>query len=79
MSNKSIQQLMNEVITELANLQDQLVAATMASRQASHRETDARNRVNDTQKKFDQLVAEIKKQATNGSDWWNQRQKVGEA
>jgi len=34
-----------------------------------HNETDALNRVNEAQKHFDSLVAQVKKSAPRGSDW----------
>jgi hypothetical protein len=36
---------------------------------AQHNETDALNRVNEAQKHFDSLVAQVKKSAPRGSDW----------
>jgi uncharacterized protein YdeI (YjbR/CyaY-like superfamily) len=42
---------------------------TQAEREAVTNATNARNRLNTAQKKFDELVATLKKDSPSGSDW----------
>ena len=42
---------------------------SQAEREAAINATNARNRLNTAQKKFDELVATLKKNSPGGSDW----------
>jgi exonuclease VII small subunit len=60
-----------DAMQEYAEANDALAAATKDMQSASARETAARNRVNNAQKKLDAILAEMRKQAPRGSDWWD--------
>lgn len=66
---KSIQSAMNE----LEEAHNQYDSAHSDSRAANLRETEALNRLNNAQKKFDAAVDAIKKDAPCRSDWRNKR------
>lgn len=57
------------LIDETARLE----VAQEALAAARNAETDARNRVNQAQKRFDHLVSELRKAAVPGTDWYSER------
>lgn len=61
-------QLANAVAA-VASAQDHLVRMTQFVSEARNKETDALNRVNEVQRHFDALVAEVKKSAPRDTDW----------
>ena len=60
---------MDHAIVELANAQDSLAQAASRIVMARTEETECLNRVNKAQKKLDELVGALKKQAPRDSDW----------
>lgn len=68
----SINADMDAAIVELANSIDVLAIATDRTQQARQAEASAANRVNNAQKRIDELVASLKKLAPYNSDWRNQ-------
>ena len=61
-----------EFETAIADLMDAIQVhekLTQAEREAAINATNARNRLNTAQKKFDDLVATLKKNSPSGSDW----------
>ena len=61
-------QLANAV-ADVAKAQDQLRHMSERVATASRDENDALNRVNEAQRHFDALVAEVKKSAPRDTDW----------
>mgnify|MGYP003427843208 CR=1 FL=1 len=61
-------QLANAV-ADVAKAQDHLRHMSERVATARHDETDALNRVNEAQRHFDALVAEVKKSAPRDTDW----------
>lgn len=61
-------QLANAVAA-VASAQDHLARMTQLVSEARNKETDALNRVNEAQRHFDALVAEVKKSAPRDTDW----------
>lgn len=61
-------QLANAVAA-IACAQDTLVQMAERTRHAQQAESDARSKVNELQKHFDALVAEVRKSAPLGSSW----------
>lgn len=61
-------QLANAV-ADVATAQDHLKRMTDRSAAARREEVDAINRVNEAQRHFDALVAEVKKTAPRDTDW----------
>lgn len=62
---RDVSQAFEELESARASYED----ANAAARSASMRETDALNRLNDAQKRFDHLVKEIRDQHPARSDW----------
>lgn len=62
-------QLLNDAIVEIANADENYRVMNRRYQEASKAECAARNRLNNSQKAFDELVASLKKQAPRGSDW----------
>jgi anti-sigma-K factor RskA len=69
MSAPSLNTLLANAVADLAVAGDFHAQKASQARQASSEETDALNRVNEAQKKFDELVAMVKKEAPRASDW----------
>lgn len=65
----SINKQLDQAICEFANATDQLDAKRRLLSEARTAETAAMNRVNEAQKKIDELYAELKKLAPRDSDW----------
>lgn len=65
----SLNREIDEAICEFANASDQLAMARVRLGEARALETDCINRVNKAQKRVDELVAGIKKQAPRDTDW----------
>lgn len=66
---KSLNSEMDEAICEFAKASDQLGLARGRLNEARKLETDCINRVNQAQKRIDELVGTIKKQAPRETDW----------
>jgi len=70
-----------ELETAIKNLQEATTIHHQASQEleiARRRETDAMNRLNSAQRKFDELTTALKMKAPRGSDWHGARsQKPG--
>jgi chromosome segregation ATPase len=60
-----------DAMQEYASANDALAEATKDLTAARNRESAARNRVNQAQQKLDAILAEMRKQAPRGSDWWD--------
>lgn len=77
MAEKSLNSQLYDAVAELATLGDQLDLATRRLAEARAHETAAMNRVNEAQKRFDELVALTKKTtASPGSDWARAQRKT---
>ena len=61
-------QLANAVAA-VASAQDHLCRMEQQTASARNAETDARNKVNEAQRHFDRLVAEVKKSAPRDTEW----------
>jgi beta-lactamase regulating signal transducer with metallopeptidase domain len=73
-TNQSLNTQLANAVAAVATAQDNLQRMTEIANSARREETDARNRVNEAQKHFDALVAEVKKSAPRDTCW---RQPVG--
>ena len=69
MSQPSLNRLLADAVADLAAAGDFHEQKSSALQMARNEETDALNRVNAAQKKFDELVALVKKEAPRSSDW----------
>ena len=69
MSSKSLNQLMEESICAFAKAKDDLAIARRRVADERARETYCLNLVNDAQKKLDELITSLKKEAPHDSDW----------
>jgi hypothetical protein len=58
-----------DAVAAVASAQDYLRRMEQLTASARRDETDARNRVNEAQRHFDALVAEVKKSAPRDTDW----------
>ena len=58
----------------VANAHDHLARMSELADAARRDETNARNLVNEAQRNFDILVAEVRNSATRGTDWRRPRQ-----
>lgn len=58
-----------DAMTEYHDAREALVRAEGEARAASMKETAARNRVNDAQKKIDTILDELRKSAPRDSNW----------
>lgn len=77
MAEKPLNSQLYDAVAELATLGDQLHRATRRLDDARREETAAINRVNEAQKKFDELVALTKKTtAPSGTDWARAQRKT---
>lgn len=68
-SSPSLNTQLANAVAAVACAQDELEDAARKTSEARSRETDARNKVNQAQKHFDALVAEVKKSAPRDTDW----------
>lgn len=75
MSSKSLNQLMEESICAFAKATDALATARRRVADERARETYCLNQVNDAQKKLDELITSLKKEAPRDSDWHNAQRK----
>lgn len=66
---KSMNAEMDEAIIELANAAEAHTRAATAISRARSDETTCLNRVNNAQKRLDELMGMLKKQAPRESDW----------
>lgn len=66
---QTMQGAMSEAITEVAQYTERLLTLERETSRARNNETDCRNRLNQVQKKVDELIASLKKQAPRGSNW----------
>lgn len=66
---QTMQGAMSEAITEVAQYTERLLIMGEQTNRARRDETDCRNRLNQAQKKVDELIATLKKQAPRDSDW----------
>lgn len=66
---ESLNTQLANAVAAVASAQDQLVVMQARSQKAQHDETDARNKVNEAQKHFDSLVAQVKKSAPWNTEW----------
>ncbi len=78
MSSKSLNQEMDSAMVEFAQAKDSLAHARVQVSEARRKETDCLNRVNTAQKKLDEFIAILKKEAPHDSDW-HQAQRKGHA
>ena len=72
---KSLNREIDDAIVAFANAKDHLDATRITLSRARNQETDAINRVNEAQKKLDELIAVLKKEAPRDTDWANQQRK----
>ena len=68
-TNQSLNTQLANAVAAVATAQDNLHRMTEIANAARREETDARNRVNEAQRYFDALVAELKKSAPRDTDW----------
>jgi len=66
---KSINKLLDEAICNFAGATDAYITAKQFASEARNRETTCLNRVNEAQKKIDELIVTLKKEAPRDSDW----------
>jgi len=66
---RSLNTQLADAVAAVATAQDYLDRMCMATTAARSNETDARNRANEAQKKFDDLVALVKKSAPRDTNW----------
>jgi len=69
MSQPSLNRLLADAVADLAVAGDFHEKKSSALQMARSEETDALNLVNAAQKKFDELVALVKKEAPRSTDW----------
>jgi len=70
---------LSNAVAALAQAQDYLTRARVQVSRARSEETAAINRVNEAQRHFDALVAEVKKTAPSDTDWRRPAQQEGGA
>lgn len=68
-STPSLNTQLANAVAAVACAQDELEQAARRASEARNRETDARNKVNEEQRHFDALVAEVKKSAPRDTAW----------
>lgn len=68
----SLNQQLYNAVASLAQANDRLSRAIANTETARREETAALNAVNEEQKKFDELVALVKKEAARDTDWKRQ-------
>lgn len=68
-STPSLNTQLANAVAALDRAQDELEQAARRASEARNRETDARNKVNEEQRHFDSLVAEVKKSAPRDTAW----------
>ena len=66
---QSLNTQLANAVAAVASAQDYLGRMCGLTACARNRETDARNKVNEAQKHFDELVALVKKSAPRNTDW----------
>ena len=66
---QSLNTQLANAVAAVASAQDYLGRMCELTASARRNETDARNKVNEAQKHFDELVALVKKSAPRGTDW----------
>ena len=66
---QSLNTQLANAVAAVASAQDHLGRMRELAERARRDETDARNKVNEAQKHFDELVALVKKSAPRGTDW----------
>ena len=66
---QSLNTQLANAVAAVASAQDYLGRMCELTARARNEETDARNKVNEAQKHFDELVALVKKSAPRGTDW----------
>lgn len=69
MSQPSLNSLLAKAVDALHEATEFHQQKASAAQFARNEETNALNRVNEAQKKFDELVALVKKEAPRSSDW----------
>lgn len=69
MAEKSLNQQLADAVAEVAREQDYLDRMCQLAATARREETDARNKVNEAQFKFDELVKLVKKSAAPDTTW----------
>ena len=72
---ESLNTQLANAVGEVARAQDRLQRMVHAAQVAFNEETAARNAVNEAQKHFDTLVAEVKKSALHDTTWRQPRLK----
>ncbi len=70
---QSLNQQMADAVSAFAAANDNLETARCYLSDARRQETDAIDRVNETQKKLDELIAVLKKEAPRDTDWSNRK------
>jgi exonuclease VII small subunit len=66
---KSLNKLLDEAICAFAVATDEHRHAKQLASEARNRETHCMNKVNEAQKKIDELISVLKKEAPRDSDW----------
>ena len=66
---QSLNTQLANAVAAVASAQDYLGRMCELAARARNEETDARNKVNEAQKHFDELVALVKKSAPRNTDW----------
>ncbi len=66
---QSLNTQLANAVAAVASAQDYLGRMCELTARARNEEADARNKVNEAQKHFDELVALVKKSAPRGTDW----------
>lgn len=66
---QSLNTQLANAVAAVAVAQDHLGRMCESTARAQRNETDARNKVNEAQKHFDELVALVKKSAPRDTDW----------
>jgi hypothetical protein len=67
---------MNEVTMQLVEANDKLQEANHKLNLAQREATAALNAANEAQRKFDAVVAGLRKNAVNGTDWASRKERV---
>lgn len=68
-STESLNTQIANAVADLKLKSETLAHLSDLARRASREEMDAINRINEAQKKFDELVAMVKKSAPHNTDW----------
>lgn len=76
-SSPSLNTQLGNAVAAVAQAQDHLETMKLRTAEAHKNECDAINRVNEAQRHFDALVAEVKKSAPRDTDWFRLNLKGG--